>query len=316
MRGSMVHQVTQLFNKSKIFQAGRSKHAAKSAARKNGAKTWADMGRSLAIYSYKTAESYKDTWHQFANYSKMQLNLDDIEKTSAEHVHAYLIYRIANGVALATFAKEASALCKLENALNLYAERYATGYQYDLRKGISAVVKEARWLLPKADPHRAYTFAEVVIGNIGNEKHRVAAQAQLLSGARIHEIALIKIGQLRGIDHDKDTGEQHGKIEVKGKGGKIRDLCVTPEIYEKISDIIKTNGVFRIDKNKYRADVRRACEICDVEYKGTHGFRWTYAQNRMAILQSVHNKTYEEALLLVSKELGHERPDITEHYLR
>lgn len=316
MRGSMVYQVTQIFNKSKILQVGRSKHAAKSAARKNGARTWADMGKSLAIYSYKTAESYKDTWHQFANFCKVKFNLMDIEKTSAEHVQAYLVYRIGNGIAIATFAKEASALSKLENALNLYADRYATGNQYDFRKGISSVTKEARLVLPKADPHRSYPFVDVILGNIGNEKHRVAAQTQLLSGARIHEISLIKIGQLRGIGHDDDTGAQGGKIEIKGKGGKIRELCVTPEIYEKISDIIKSDGEFRIDKNKYRTDMRRACEICDAEYNGTHGLRWTYAQDRMAELQSVHNKTYEEALLIVSKELGHERPDVTEHYLR
>ena len=315
MRGGMGYQITEVFNKSGIVQIGESKHEAKADARKAGAKTWADMGKALAVYSYNTADTYKDTWHQFADYAKTELGLKDMEKTSAEHVQAFLESRIAVGVALATFAKEAAALGKLENALNLYSEKHERGNQYNFREAIRETIREARRELSKADPHRAYRSPERIIGSIEDAKHRITAQSQLESGARIHEISLVKSRQLRGISQERVTGEKCGRIEIQGKGGKIRELRVSQATYEKISEIIKTEGDFSVDKNGYREDLRNACESVGERYTGSHGLRWTYAQDRMESLQA-RGMSYEQSLREVSQNLGHERPDITEHYLR
>lgn len=48
---------------------------------------------------------------------------------------------------------------------------------------------------------------------------------------------------------------------------------------------------------------------------GAHGLRHTYAQDRMNELQKI-GFNYLETLGIVSQELGHFRPDITEIYLR
>ena len=105
-------------------------------------------------------------------------------------------------------------------------------------------------------------------------------------------------------------------IEIQGKGGKIRELHIGITTYEKISNVIETEGKFCIDKNAYRAELRHACESIGERYSGAHGLRWTYAQERMEILQAKYTMTYEQSLLEVSRQLGHERADITEHYLR
>ncbi len=316
MRGGIGYQITEIFNKSGILQIGNSKHEAKAEAREAGSKSWADMGKTLGIFSYKTADTYKDTWHHFSNFAKAEFRLKDIEKTSAEHVQSYLESRISDGVALATIAKEAAALGKLENALNLYSAKYEKGNQYNFRDGIREIIKQARQELPKADPHRAYESPEKIIEGIQDVKHQIAARSQLESGARIHEISLIKPDQLRGIGQDSINGEKCGVIEIKGKGGKIRELHVSPMIYEKILNTIKTEGNFKIDKNDYRTDLRQACESCNEKYTGSHGLRWSYAQERMERLQSACGMSYEQSLCEVSRALGHERPDITEHYLR
>ena len=47
---------------------------------------------------------------------------------------------------------------------------------------------------------------------------------------------------------------------------------------------------------------------------GAHGLRHTYAQERMSELQC--HMTRDLALEVVSQELGHFRPEITEVYLR
>lgn len=316
MRGGIGYQITEIFNKSGILQIGNSKHEAKAEAREAGSKSWADMGKTLGIFSYKTADTYKDTWHHFSNFAKAEFKLKDIEKTSAEHVQSYLESRISDGVALATIAKEAAALGKLENALNLYSAKYEKGNQYNFRDGIREIIKQARQELPKADPHRAYESPEKVIAEIQDLKHQTAARSQLESGARIHEISLIKPHQLKGIGLDRATDEKCGVIEIQGKGGKIRELHIGITTYEKISNVIETEGKFCIDKNAYRAELRHACESIGERYSGAHGLRWTYAQERMEILQAKYTMTYEQSLLEVSRQLGHERADITEHYLR
>ena len=48
--------------------------------------------------------------------------------------------------------------------------------------------------------------------------------------------------------------------------------------------------------------------------RGAHGLRHSYAQERMAELQ--RGLRYEDALEVVSQELGHFRPGITRDYLR
>jgi len=48
---------------------------------------------------------------------------------------------------------------------------------------------------------------------------------------------------------------------------------------------------------------------------GAHGIRHTYAQKRMIELQNLGWK-YDSALAVVSQEMGHFRPEITEVYLR
>jgi hypothetical protein len=48
---------------------------------------------------------------------------------------------------------------------------------------------------------------------------------------------------------------------------------------------------------------------------GIHGLRHNYAQQRMEELQS-RGFYYSDALAIISQEMGHFRPDITEVYLR
>jgi len=315
MRGGMGSQVTEIFNKSGIFTPGESKHEAKELAREGGAATWADMGRELGIYSYNTAETYKDVWHQFGDYAKFEMGLKDIEKTTENHVKAYLESRIAQGIAYSTYQKEAAALGKLENALNMYSARFNRGNDYNFRPAIRECGTEARNELEKSDPHRAYRDPEKLIASISNENHKIAASVQYEGGARIHEASLIKNEQLGGFGPDKITGECVGQIRIEGKGGKERTLAVSTETYRNIEKVIERDGEYRIDKNDYRHSLREAAEKVGQEYNGSHGLRWSYAQERMEEAQE-NGRTYEQALVEVSHEMGHERADITEHYLR
>jgi integrase len=126
---------------------------------------------------------------------------------------------------------------------------------------------------------------------------------------------LIRAKQLRGLQKDPITGESKGVISVKGKGGKIRDIRVSPEIYSRLEQKIEWAGLFQFNRAKYQTAIKEVVQnIREVGY-GTHGFRWNWAQGRFKLIQQ-KGFTYEQALSLVSQEMGHERADITEHYLK
>jgi hypothetical protein len=89
---------------------------------------------------------------------------------------------------------------------------------------------------------------------------------------------------------------------------------VSLEVYGWLEDYFEHYTFFRIKYQEYVDDIRQTCLKLGIKPHGSHGFRWTFAQNRVRIYQD-HGYRYEQALQGVSWEMKHFRPDITEHYL-
>ncbi len=313
IRGSINYQVNTIFKESGIFQPGTSKHTEKSIARENGARTWADLGQKLHIYSYGTAETYKDTWHQCTKWIKENLGIKDIEKLQGEHIKAFLETRIADGIKYSTFERECAALAKFENALNMYKGFDA---QYNFREAIREIKQEAAQVLDRTVETRAYEDPKGVISAIRDEKYQVVASIQHEGGARLNEVWKIEKEDLKGLKEDPHTSLQVGVIEVVGKGGKEREIHVSPETYQAVASIVEREGNLNFDKDHYREAIKEAAIESNQDYHGSHGLRWNFAQERMDELEKTTSMTYEERLQEVAWEMGHERADITERYLQ
>ena len=281
----------------------------------NQSETWHKIGKGIGIYSYATADAYRDVWRQLGEYSKSAFQIRDLERLNGSHIQSFLESKIVDGVAHSTFMQYASACEKLETALNGYADYKNAGNQYSFTEQIANTREDAHRILERFDNSRAYTDPERLVNSIQNERHNLAAVMQYESGARVHEISLIKSDQISGLREDSITGEVKGYIEIEGKGGKENEIALTPETYQRLENHIQDNGEIRIDKDDYRFDLKEAAEKTEQEYNGSHGLRWSFAQERFQEIQQ-HGLTYEEALSRVSEELGHERSDITEHYLK
>lgn len=316
MRGGINHQVNTIFVKSGIFTPGVSKHAEKEIARASGARGWPDLGKELKIYSYETAETYKQTWHDFATWAKENVQLRDIEKVTSEQIRSYLESRIADGVKYSTFEKECSALAKLENALNAYSEKFERNNEYKFRDTIKEIKIEARETLDRSIETRAYDNPRELINSIKDDFYKTIASVQYESGARINEVWQIEKSDLNGLRQDPMTNELKGWLSVEGKGGKEREIAVSQETYQRISEILERQENLHFDKDNYREALKEAAEASNQDYTGSHGLRWNFAQERMEELSEKTSLTYEEKLQQVSWEMGHERGDITEHYLR
>ncbi len=305
MRGNINYQVHEVFKQIICF--GESKHQAKELARANGAKTWHEVGKQINVYSYKSADQYRDIAKELMSYAKKEFNVQDIEKISSEHIQSYLESKIADGIKYSTFQKYAAALEKLEVALNKYAQDRQTNNKYNF--DIKAVRKQASEVLEKTQVTRAYENPKSLIENIPNGDYKIIAQAQYEGGFRVSE--------LNRMSQKNFIGDNMFFV-ISGKGGKDREVALSRETYNSLKALLDKAGSdnkFKFDMDKYRETLKEAAARTNQEYTGSHGLRWNFAQEKFMYLQK-QGKTYEESLQTVSNLLGHERPDITEHYLR
>ena len=327
MRGGIGWQVNTVFKHSNIFQPGTSKHEAKMEAREELARqglsaTSDKLAERTAIYSYGTAEKYKDTWHSLAEFAKQEHGLRDMTKLEASHIQAYLENKIAEGVKYSTFQRECAAIAKFEQALTRFAqsdvaEKYkVSNTEFNFKEAIESAREVAKETLSRDIKDRGFENAREVINNISRPESKIAANIQYEGGARVSEACYIKENQLKGYTIDKVTGQEVGKIYLDNtKGGKERELLISKETYQKLENYIKENGEFKISKNTYSHDVNLATRQAGERATDTHSFRYCYAQERYSTYLEA-GYTHEQALQATSWEMGHERADITLHYLR
>ncbi len=304
MRGKVSWQVTQVFEKSDIFRPGESKHADKNDAReaiasRGETSTSQRISDETKLHSYSTAYDYKECWEKFGEFARAELGLKDLEKTSPEHIQAYLESRIEDGIAHSTWQKEAAQLGKFGNALTEF-----TGRDISFRDAINELRGDAKDALVSPERDRGFIGPRDVVDELSNRDMRLVASLQLEGGARCSEVILVRQSQLRG----------NGQIELTNtKGGMKRTITVSQETYRKLADRLQ-NGDIRLKNSSYRSAVATAAKRAGEDVTGTHDFRYNYAQRRYVELTR-DGHTAEEAHYLISREMGHHRPDITLHYL-
>ena len=229
--------------------------------------------------------------------------------------------RIADGIKYSSFQRECASIAKFEQALTKFAQEVGDKYgasksEFSFREAIESTREIAKETLSRDLRDRGFENAREVISNITREESKIAASIQYEGGARISEACFIKESQLKGVTIDKMTGQEVGKIHLDNtKGGKERNIFVSKDTYQKLEQYINQHGEFKLSKNTYSHDVNAAAKTAGERVTDTHSFRYNFAQSRYnQYLESGH--THEQALQGVSWEMGHERADITLHYLR
>lgn len=306
MHGSIVNQVHRVFDCIKAF--GQSKHEAKQEAREHiEQNTWHNVGKQLEVYSYKTADNYRDIWKDALSYAKENYKIRDIEKLTGEYIKAFLEAKIADGVKYGTFQVYAAALEKLEVALNRYSQINNRNNAYNFSMAIAEIRQEAKETLEKTNPTRAYEDPKALIEAIKNDTYKTIAQAQYRGGFRISEINNITARNLLG---------NNTYLVTNSKGGLRREVELPKKVYEDLKTLVaNTGGKFVFDPIKYRETLKQAAIDSNQAYTGSHGLRWSYAQKKYREFRG-NGYGYEQTLLAVSKLLGHHRGDITKHYLK
>lgn len=302
--GSVNFQINKIFKESGIFQPGKSKHNEKEAARSEFKRvgvsaTSQNIAKKTDLHAYKTAESYKETWHKLGHHAR-ELGLRDMTKIEPRHVQSFLEKRVADGIAYSTWKKEAAHVGKFGVALEKF-----NGSKCDLQPVANGVRDLARDTLKTSDVIRGFVEPKAVIDEMKNPDYQLLARVQLEGGARAGEVTLIRADQLRD-----------GKIHLTNtKGGKERDILVEPDTYKQLQERLSDCNELRVSHDGYRHAVRNAAYESGERCTGTHDFRYCYAQQRYMELTKEGNMP-EVAHQIISWEMGHERADITMHYLR
>ena len=309
MRGSVFYQTSQLVKV--VFRQG-----AKKEDRINQ-----EHEHYNCIASYNTMETYRRIWNNFFTYLREQFKLKNCELINKEHIKCYFEYKIEYSSSELYAQKISSALGKLEFALNKYSKekytdnkREAIIYEFKIRQNI---LNDARKYDLIADNYhnRTYIDAELIIDNMIDEKHQIAAAIQNHGGARLEGVNLIKREQLKGTKIDELTKNKVGILNTREKGGKQGDVYISIDIYYKLKDFFEQNNVFKIIYQDYLNDIKQACIKSNEVYEGTHGFRYSFAQRRVRQYQHLLKCSYYEAIQKTSWEMKHFRANIVEHYL-
>ena len=304
MRGSVYYQSSQLVKQ--IFEEG-----AKKENRINPNHEHYQM-----VASYKTMESYRNIWNNFFNYLKEHWNVRDFEKIKPQHVASYMDYKIEYYPSKQYLEKISAALGKLEIALKLFSKNIhgiQKDYDFSIRQ---TILDNARDLKQVANNYhnRAYSNPELLISNLQNTLHKLAAAIQLEGGARIEGVALIKPEQLNGVKIDSITNKEVGIILTKEKGGKIGEVLVNLDTYKELELYLNQFDKFKINRQAYYNDLKQAAITSNEIAEASHGLRWNFAKRRMFEYGKA-GYSYSECLQQVSYEMKHNRASITTHYL-
>ena len=325
VRGSVSWQVTEVFKTIQHF--GSSRHNAKEQAisrLKASAQSTSrhNIGKNTGVYSFKTAHDYKAIACQAFKFARTEHGVKSITHLRGDHIQSFLESKISSGsINLTTYRTYAAALQKFEQALNRYAEESQSGDVYQFSESIKNTQEDAGAILKTGgEATRAYQNPKALIEKIETPDFRLAAMIQYEGGNRVREVGHIREHQLGGIETRIDRGEV-GRIDLtrgNTKGGKERSVYVSKDTYWALKARIDGDEKkeFRVlDQDRYREALKKAASDSDQKYTGSHGLRWNYAQESMDRYQRM-GASYEQALAKVSEDMGHVRPDITEHYLK
>ena len=304
MRGSVYYQSSQLVKQ--IFEVGAKKED----------KINPDHEHYQMVASYKTMESYRAIWNNFFNYLLEHWKLKDFEKIEDYHIQAYIDYKVEYYPSKQYLEKISAAIGKLEIALKKFAKNIHNidrEYDFSIRQTILDEARDLKYVSNNYH-NRAYNNALLLIENLKDPLHQLAAKIQYEGGARIEGVALIKKDQMMGIKVDSITNKEVGIVLTKEKGGKEGEILVSIDTYTNLNSYILEYDKFKINRQKYYNDIKQAAIASNETQEASHGLRWNFAKRRMFEYGKA-GYSYEECLQQVSYEMKHNRASITQHYL-
>ena len=186
---------------------------------------------------------------------------------------------------------------------------------------------------PRRVAGRSYTPVQIrMIANAQRAHNALATEIAHAAGLRAHELFTLARPEEQPPDRrparpEKFAGRPGRDYTAAGKGGLIRIVRIPDLLAGRLEERrldepvrITDRGVHYLTRYDIAAGTAWGRSFSHASQRalgwtrGAHGVRHSYAQQRMRELQRLLMRPH--ALEVVSQELGHFRPEITETYLR
>ena len=294
-------------------------HFAKS--EKQAASVMKEMqGKGNVIESVGTARNYEQSLKTCCDYLK-EFKLGSLREMTPEKANTYLELR-AQECSQKTIDMDRQAL---QAMMQHVTHELKETEKLDVIKSSVETVESSR----------SYTPEQVnAIIQHQIEHHALSTQLCYESGLRAHELHTLRpSGEVnpspRDVHQDKFSHLPNDSktYTVEGKGGLIREVQIPNHLAEKLEERrldtpqqISDRGVnyeshYNIaGGHKFSDAFSKASSRALGFSNGAHGLRHSYAQNRYEQLANHFERI--DVMTIISQELGHFRPDITEVYLR
>lgn len=294
--------------------AAQAEHAVGQLMREGASR--AETRNTSEISSYRTAENYAQTLKATAEWARENGHVNGLKDVDGQLAQAYLAER-AELVSQKTLDQDRQALqAYVGHALERTISERPDGALGQQSRGLTAEQYSA------------------VRENL-SDRSQLSADLARESGVRASELHTIARAEERPANEHRDwredrfAGREGVRYTVVGKGGLCREVLVQKDTAERLEACRRDAPVTVVDRgvrySESRYDLRGGQSISNAFSKasnealdrsnGFHGLRHDYAQERMNELQE-RGYSYNDAREVVSQELGHFRPEITEAYLR
>lgn len=292
-RSSAKYIISQTMQK--IDGIGRSKTAEKEQSNikgQNGHKI------SFKAHSIKQMQNARTVLTQYAEFLKENHGSKIYSHINSETARDFLVQK-STEVSGGTLNTYISTMAKLSDNFNqLGISAISRNEITDIRQEF----KENNVSLEKNHYNRAYTTEQIsdMRTYMQNTEHSLSFELQHQIGLRADDALNSQKWQIN---------ETSGTLTIIGSknGLNYETAPLQAELLEKVIEA-KEQG-YKASYSEYREELKQAGAE-----NGSHGLRYSFAQNRVQELQS-QGYGEQEAKAQTSLELGHSRIEITNHYL-
>ena len=274
------------------------------------------------IHSLGTARAYQQQLKLVAEWLQKNGHMAGLDHMNIEQAQSFLLTQVVDRY-------------PLSGTITSHAIRILPSVNRDALARVKTHVKNSAG---KSLATKSRTYTEAQRGLVHESltaREQLASEIIHAAGLRAIEILTIRpVAEQPASTHRTWSQERYygreefARYTVIGKGGLIREVALPPALEGKLEAQRRDAPVTRMDRGiqlqshynlpggqRLTSAWSKASKFELGRSTGIHGLRHNYAQQRMEELQS-RGFYYSDALAIISQEMGHFRPEITEVYLR
>jgi len=258
-------------------------------------------GKSYFIHSYSTFRRYMGVAKEFVRFAK-SLSTNRLDKVGGDLIDKFLADKIKKGYTQKTLKVN---LCAMQKFFDATGKHDLSSHLREKFADFYSQASPSSRTMPFDNPVR-------VIAAIRSEPHRLVAELQYLTGARIGDIKKITVNvQDKTVSILGSKGGRDRVISYSDREDKFQRICELTSIFDNAK---KDQGWDNI-RRTYYSDLRNAVKSCNEIYTGAHAFRSSYAAERIEELTEQNGLSDQAAERILTEELGHSRVEMARYYL-